>query len=253
MARTNTGSTSNYITATPPAVTSPLTMACWFYPANLTATMNLLNLTDGSGIYYVLAFDGANAYGAGDNKIVAEENGSGIAASTIAVDVANTWHHACSVFASGASRAIYLDGRNKSTETTSLTALSTPVYFNIGAYYSGGSVFGPISGGIAEVGVWNVALTDAEILKLASAGAKPTDVRPDHLIIYRSLDANESLPRGGKGLSGLAMTGTMGVAAQPFPTKQNNKKHIQFIKAPAAGGGGFFARPYYELIGHHNV
>lgn len=69
---------------------------------------------------------------------------------------------------------------------------------------------------------------------------------------YRSLDANESLPRGGIGLTGLAMTGTMGVAMQPF---YRVSRHIhKNIKAPAAGGGGFFSRYYYDMItGRPNV
>lgn len=252
MARRNTGSTSNYITATPPTLSGSVTLACWFRPANLTATSNLLTLTHGDGTYVALAFDGSNAYALGDNRLIVDAGGGIAVSATPAVQETSIWHHAVCRHTNTSLRDVLIDGGGVGTNTSS-QSFTAPAYFNIGAYYAGGSVFSPLTGAIAEVGVWDVVLTDDEVRRLATPGTKPTDVRPDHLVIYRSLDANESLPRGGKGLTGLAMTGTMGVAEQPFPPKQNNKKHVQFIKAPAAGGGGFFARPYYELIGHHNV
>lgn len=253
MARTNTGSASNFITGTPPTLSGAISMACWFKPANLTTTNNLVTVgNSGDSTYIALVFDGSNAYATGDNRVLVDGAGAAVASISTAIQETNVWHHACCRHTNTSMRDVILDGIFSASNTAS-QSFSAPTHFNIGCYYQGGSVFSPLNGAIAEVGLWDVVLTDDEVRRLATLGTKPTDVRPDHLVIYRSLDANESLPRGGKGLSGLAMTGTMGVATQPFPPKQNNKKHIQFIKAPAAGGGGFFARPYYELIGHHNV
>lgn len=253
MARTNTGSTSNYITAVPPTLPLPLTLACWFRPADLTSNQNLLALLNGTTTEYsVLTFDGANANGQGDNVVLAI-SGSGSEAfgvSGVYRGPTGQWIHCAAVFSSTTSRAAYLQGSRGAIETTSKTAAASD-FITFGAYNNNaGGIFSPLNGAIAEAGIWDVALTDDEIYKLSRPGTKPTEIRPQSLRIYRSLDANESLPRGGIGLTGLAMTGTMGVASQPFPPKQNNKKHVQFIKAPAAGGGGFFARHYYDMIGH---
>ena len=47
-----------------------------------------------------------------------------------------------------------------------------------------------IAGNIAHVGIWNVALTDAEVLSLAN-GLLPTRVRPQSLISYWACNARD--------------------------------------------------------------
>jgi hypothetical protein len=96
---------------------------------------------------------------------------------------ANTWHHACGVVSSATSRTIYLDGANSATGTASITPSNLNV-ISIGRRPDGS--FGLMNGLIAEVGIWNVALTAAEIASLAK-GMTCDKVRPSALVFYAPL------------------------------------------------------------------
>ena len=98
---------------------------------------------------------------------------------------ADTWFHACGVFASATSRAAYLNGGGKGTETTSRVPSGIDrTSVGVGDGSSAAEPFAPAgTGDIAEVGIWDVALTDAEVLVL-SRGVSPLFVRPAALIAY---------------------------------------------------------------------
>ena len=104
----------------------------------------------------------------------------GVATATSSVSQ-NIWHHAAAVFTSITSRDIYLDGGSKGSNTTSVSPsglASTKI-----------AILNPLSntvafkGEIAEVAIWNVALTSAEISILASHYS-PLFVRPQSLVAY---------------------------------------------------------------------
>lgn len=92
-------------------------------------------------------------------------NGGDINDLTISNIADGNWHHISTVH-SGTSLNIYLDGAKTSFTTT---ALSTNIgdSFTIGAYFTRTSNFW--DGLIDEVGLFNVALTDAEILSIYNA------------------------------------------------------------------------------------
>lgn len=183
MARTGWSSANYFRYAGADLTAAPLTMACW---AKTTGTsvngqvmVNLHNSASGNSLNQFLLRLSTS------NTIVAET--SSAAADDLAVSSAapsnNTWFHACAVFASATSRAAYLNGGSKGTNATNLT----PSGINrttIGLEGSSGG-FGPfLSGGsIAEVAIWNVALTDTDVLSL-SKGIHPFLVRPDALVDY---------------------------------------------------------------------
>jgi hypothetical protein len=112
--------------------------------------------------------------------------GTQVSATTTTTCSLNTWNHAAGVFTTTNSRTAYLNGGGKSTDTTTggLQNIFNRINFgarvrtsttpDAGTYYNGK---------LAEIGIWDVALTDAEILTLAS-GVKPTSVRPQSLISY---------------------------------------------------------------------
>jgi hypothetical protein len=92
-------------------------------------------------------------------------NGGDINDLTISNIADGNWHHISTVH-SGTSLNIYLDGAKTSFTTT---ALSTNIgdSFTIGAYFTRTSNFW--DGLIDEVGLFNVALTDAKILSIYNA------------------------------------------------------------------------------------
>lgn len=182
MARSNTGSTSNrFTTATASVAAAPLTISCWFNPVNLTSSQNLCYITNaGFTQYWGLTFDGANANAQGDNVVLADANGStgnwfGVSPTG---GTANAWNHAAAVFTSATSRQAFLNGVGGTVNTTA-SGTTTPSVTHIASL----STFSPINGSIAELGIWNVALTAAEILSL-SKGVSPLLIRPNNLIRY---------------------------------------------------------------------
>ena len=125
------------------------------------------------------SWDGTNAH------LVAQANASSSpgAATTTAADSTGVWHHACAVFASSTSRSIYLDGTNKITNTTSIT----PSSGSITGTRIGDSDADCFDGDLAEVAIWNAALSDAEVASLFvsnGVGVYPTDVKVANLVAY---------------------------------------------------------------------
>lgn len=219
MARSNTGSTSNWMsTATSPITvdSTPHTISCWFYPANLTATMNLVVIGDDAAAvdYSVLVFDGANALGLGDDVVRMSSSTSAnnkSAVSTAAVSAVNTWNHAAGIVASTTSRSAFLNGGNKGTDGGSCP-INADVWtsLDVGAYRVATTI-SPINGRIQEVAVWNVALTDAEIAALGKR-ISPLLVRPASLIFYAPIIGRKSPEPDLIGGRNLTISGTMAQA-----------------------------------------
>ena len=162
---------------------APLTMACWFKGDDLTADSCALSITDKDTNvdYFGLFVRKTDTYA---NKVEygarSAAGGSPTAATTTAWS-ANTWHHVCGVEISTASRAVYIDGGSKGTETTDITPLNLD-RTTVGVL----DRLSPVlyaSGRIDHVSIWNVALTDAEVAQLA-AGASPLLIRPTGLVAY---------------------------------------------------------------------
>lgn len=94
------------------------------------------------------------------------------------------WYHVCGVFTSTTSRQVYVDG----VAGTENTATSEPdaadfSHLSIGASQTSGSNANFLYGKIAEVAVWNVALTTTEIDKLKD-GSCALFVREENLKGY---------------------------------------------------------------------
>jgi hypothetical protein len=104
----------------------------------------------------------------------------------------NTWHHACAVFATAASRTIYLDGGGAVTNTTDLSGNQTTPddRTSIGNLerLSPASYF---PGLLMEAAFWEAALTAEEIAILAK-GFSPIMVRPGSLVAHVPVYGNDS-------------------------------------------------------------
>jgi hypothetical protein len=93
------------------------------------------------------------------------------------------WAHVCGVFASNSSRTAILNGdlANKDTEPTSNTPDATMNMVIVGARQDGTS--GSWDGDVAETAIWDVALSDDEVVAL-SLGYSPQLIRPASLVFY---------------------------------------------------------------------
>lgn len=174
-----------FVTDTAVVSGTPLSAGCFFrMDADPSLNdYNLFQLQDKDVTSHYFRF-GIGEEGDGtQTKLVAGTNDDvtfAVAQSSINVTQSQI-QHGLAVWTSATSRAIYLDGSNKGTDTNS----STPANMDrtsIGREMDS-SPGDSWDGMIAEFAVWNVALTDAEALILA-AGYSPQFVRPGSLVAY---------------------------------------------------------------------
>ena len=180
MAYEFTASSSQYLsTASAPATTTPLTLACWFRPTNVADTR------------YVLSLGAANSnhahsiYHASSNLFAVSTDTASNQATTVITGLSNTWIHACAVFSNNSNRQIYANG-TAGTANTNIRNPANIAAFRIGSVYFGGAIGFYANASIAEVGIWNAALTAAEIASLAK-GMTCDKVRPQSLVFYAPL------------------------------------------------------------------
>lgn len=220
MARLFDSGSSEYLMVSSALPTAPpLTFACWVMMDSVAEADCFMSLGYSAAnsverIYLYQWSDGVISFTEGSDG-----EATGIAQATAGLTV-DTWHHVCGVSASHSSRACYVDGGNKGTDSTTVTADNLDRTY-IGRRRTdragwGGEMY--MNGRIAECGIWNVALTDAEVAILAM-GFSPLFVRPQNLVAYWSLIRDEDQDRVG----GYDMTAynTPGIATHPaiiYPT-----------------------------------
>jgi hypothetical protein len=181
MAYSCNGSNQYFSTSAVPVTSPPFTFCCWFRTAAMSESPLLLTLVNSSNTtnYFGLFFRGSAA---GDPVQLSSSPTSNTLSSTTGC-TSGVWHHACGVHTSLSSRTIYLDGGSSATNTSALTTSGIDTL-----YIATNSPAGPndLNGQIAEVGIWNAALTAAEIASLAK-GMTCDKVRPQSLAFYAPL------------------------------------------------------------------
>lgn len=173
---------SRYLsTASAPASGHPMTIACWFNTA--AGSQVAVSVGVSSGVHR--------------NQVAIQQSGASVlsqaqtfgstsnGASNGVNATANVWNHAASVFSSASSRIAYTNGTAGTENTTNVGSINAANSIVIGARWNStiGAFF---SGDIAEVGIWDVALTAAEIASLAK-GITCDRIRPDNLVFYAPL------------------------------------------------------------------
>jgi hypothetical protein len=176
--------TNDYIQA--PLGTSynvPISIACWFNSDTTNANKTLVTLAIGlvgqttSNGFHLRITSGAQV-----QATIA--NGAGSNSAAVGTYTLQNWHHGAAVFYTTGSRYAFCDAVRSSQSSTVRTVNVNPSNLLIGQGSGGDfNLPQPYNGRIAEVGVWNVGLTDAEIAILAK-GIKPIYVRPESLLYY---------------------------------------------------------------------
>ncbi len=193
--------TNQYLsTAFPPVTAPPLTMVCWFRTNNVTSTQNLMEIgTDsGTGSHGFRLFTMGALVG---DPIQADYGSQGLPTGQVAIAISTTgytaanYFHAAAVFPDNQTATVFLNGGGSATATgTALTPAITRL--RVGARVQNGALGLYRQGEIAEVGVWNAALTAAEIASLAR-GMTCDKVRPQNLVFYAPLVRNLQDVKGG--------------------------------------------------------
>jgi len=186
--------TSSYIdTASTPITAAPFTMACWFNPLSATLGGVLMAIGNSAGAdRFQLT---ANGDIVNDPITFYAQRGAANGTSSATGYILNTWQHAAGVCSGVTSRSVFLNGAQKNTNLTSVIPASLNSIV-IGARWSAGARGGFFDGRIAEAAVWNVALTDDEVISL-SKGFAPYLIRPSNLRFYdRCLQTPKDLSQG---------------------------------------------------------
>ena len=187
MARSFNG-TSDYLTtgnfSTP---STPASFAAWYYTTSTANDITILCAKNGGGnggLQFRVQTSTAKFQFIDSNVAV-------IATSSTLLSTTNAWKFAGATYDNPSGNVIfyYGDAGGVSSESigASVSLSSTPNGFVIGAAVAGGS--DPANqqwwpGRIAEVAVWNVVLTAAEMNAMGVKGYSPAVIRPASIVEY---------------------------------------------------------------------
>lgn len=187
--------TNQYLEVSAAVANRPCTMAAWAYLDTTAGSAKDICSVSSKTALAVLRL---NVNTGGQFRIADQGNVNAVAnGGTMS---ANVWNHYAGVFASGASRTAYTNGVAGAENTTSVATI-TPTVTSIGAWFEGTN--NPIQffdGRIAEIGIWNAALTAAEIASLAK-GMTCDKIRPQSLVFYAPLVRDLNDQKGGRAIT----------------------------------------------------
>lgn len=189
MSRGSFSTTIRLETTEQPVLTYPFTVSIHFQASSigsfpvLWALSNTGVTTDYVGIYID---NPSSKVGISIGTVAASSSGP---LSTTAVAL-NTDAVATAVFASPTDRRVFLNGAGKNTDTTSIQMPAGLNLHQVGALRKT-SVASALLGRVAHLGIWNEALSDAEVAQLGLK-VDPRKVRPDRLIRYHLLDRRQT-------------------------------------------------------------
>ena len=181
--------TNQYLrTSSSPVSAMPLTISCWFNGdagGTLFPLVVISNSSDNSRVNIVRS--------GGDIVAAAVDSSNTSALASSGGYSSGSWTHICGVHSSTTLRTLFVNGSLQSTGSTALGSFGSFNQISIGSNHLA-SAF--TDGRIAEVGIWSVALTAAEIASLAD-GFTCDKVRPQSLVFYAPLVRSLQDVRGG--------------------------------------------------------
>lgn len=192
MAYSFNGTNQYLTTASSPVTAVPLTIACWANLNVVTGSPTLLSV-QGSGW--------ENSFILGlrltDNSLRFFNSGNSVSTSAFqpTAVVKNSWFHAAGVATSLSSRKVYYNYSNTGTSSTTIQAPTLINKIVIGCDFEPNATFFS-NGSLAEIGIWNAALSAGEIASL-SKGITCDKVRPQSLVFYAPLVRNLQDTKGG--------------------------------------------------------
>lgn len=178
------GASQLYESQTAPVTTYPFTVACWFKATSAASNQAIVCLSyTGDNRRFQLVTSGATAGDPVTLAIVTNAGTTGVNVTSSVPYVAGEWTSAIAVCESSTRQIIYVNGGGATTNITSMP-LSGLDRYQIGTRMAGAGVYGAyFDGDVADVAVWNVALTAEEVAALSGGGvfgnrADPRKVRP---------------------------------------------------------------------------
>lgn len=213
MARSFNGSTEEIGCGTS-ALLQPaaMTAACWIYPTSLTPAYSaIISKNAGTGSNFYQLFVKSNGKVA---VYLVNGNYDGTGSHTLTT---SNWYHVGFTYSSAAGGVGYVSGASDGTFAANgaISFSANPVLELANDLPNAGRFYG---GRMADVAIWNVALTAGEFAALAS-GQRPNMIRRASLLAYWPLDglASPEPDFSGNGNNG-TLTGVCPLAAGPPAT-----------------------------------
>jgi hypothetical protein len=182
-------------TASAPATGTPMTIASWG-KTSTPLTQASVSVGDNSSTQR-----NQLQWGVGPSANTPRAVAIGATATDIVIGTSNSWNgqwnHCCGLFTSATSRSLFFNGVSENTGTTNIGSQNAATNVTIGARIQNSAAGAYFDGDLADVGIWNVALTAAEIASLAK-GMACDKVRPQSLVFYAPLARNLIDVRGGR-------------------------------------------------------
>lgn len=157
--------TNQYVrAASSPVTVPPMSLCCWGDSDSDSADQILLSVQAAgtAGFLNSVMLQMAGAAVGDPVRIISGDASASSSAATTTGYTVGTWHHCCGVTAAVDSRAAYIDGGSKGTQTTSRTPTGID-QANVGVRADLGLDF---NGRIADARIYNRALTDDEVYRL---------------------------------------------------------------------------------------
>jgi len=150
----------NLVNSSPPITGTPLSFAGWVFPTNNALNSILIEISTDVSNWFTLEVNGQQI---GDPiRAGASQTGGAFYAATSVGYSLNIWQHVCGIFAANNNRAVYLNGGNKATNSSTRnpsTATSLSVGYSVPLSQN-------FNGNFTHICAWNRALTDTEVYQL---------------------------------------------------------------------------------------
>ena len=186
----NFNGTTQYLSAGATVTSLPFTLACWVYPTiQPVGTVGIAlgnNSPSANRVILGLQDISATQY---KSYVQTQANSS---TSTATVTGVNEWRHIAGVFGTSTAEP-FLNGTGGTTHSTATFPTVSETLIGVRRNNTLGFYF---QGRIAEVGIWNAALTAAEIASLAK-GMTCEKIRPQSLVFYAPLVRDINDQKGG--------------------------------------------------------
>lgn len=178
-------------------ITGAITLSAWFkstgsYASNRGIVSKFLQAGNQRSYVFVITGDGIIRFVVSTDGTA--QAGNVVSGSTV---VGTNWRHGAAILNPSVRQEVFLDGNSESAKTTSVAAsiYNSSSNVRIGNQFSDFEI-NSFDGDIAEVGIWNTALTADEIKSL-SAGMTCDKVRPQSLVFYSPLTRDLIDVKGG--------------------------------------------------------
>lgn len=160
---------TQYLTVASALVSAvPLSLVCRFNAVGVALGYALITICDFDSLHWFLLYAGGDAVG---DPVQAStwQDANKLAASTSGFTAGN-WFTAAGVYSAVDARAAYIDGGSKGTNVDSQTPVGLDTTI-IGGFAVTSAVGGILDGSIAACAIYNIALSDAQVLALHTAMA----------------------------------------------------------------------------------